>query len=184
MKSVLRILLGLLLVILPVQAGQQGTIVRQAPVFTQASSNTPHIGNLRAGTHVAMLERNGGWQEIYAQEQGITGWIRTFQVRQGDLSSTIIAADSEDSRGFLSGLAAFSRKASGFFSQDTEVTSSGTATIGVRGLSEMEINSATADYDELKKMKGYASKRKRMKKFTVAGNLKSSKVPYISGDKQ
>ena len=51
-------------------------------------------------------------------------------------------------------------------------------------MSEVEINSAEADFEELKKMDGYASNGKRMKRFTRAGELKAYKVPYISGAKK
>ena len=94
-------------------------------------------------------------------------------------SSRVVTESSEDSRGFLSGLAAFSRKASGFFTQDATATSSGTATIGVRGLSESEINSAQADFDELAKMKQYASNRTRLTSFVAAGGLKANEVAHI-----
>ena len=109
------------------------------------------------------------------------GWVRSYQVRAGTASSPVITEQKEDSRGFLSGLAAFSRKASGFFTQDSKATSAGTATIGVRGLSESEINSAQADFDELEKMEKYASSRKRMTSFAETGGLKANKVAHIPG---
>lgn len=184
MKLVIRYLLCLLLVAVPVHANQQGTMVRQAPVFADASSASRRVADIRAGAQVTLFERRGGWQEIYSEDNGIVGWVRVFQVRRGDLGGTVITDNKEDSRGFLSGLAALSRKASGFFSRDSGVTSSSTATIGVRGLSETEIKSAQADFDELEKMKAYSSNRSRMKGFKKAGGLQSYKVPYISGAKQ
>jgi hypothetical protein len=106
-------------------------------------------------------------------------------VREGDYAAQAVnTQEEEDSRGFLGGLASFSRKASGFFTQDNSATSSGTATIGVRGLSEDEIKSAKADFRELKKMKKFASNRKRMSKFRANGSLKASKVAHIPGLKE
>jgi hypothetical protein len=66
-----------------------------------------------------------------------------------------------------------------FFTQDATATSSGTATIGVRGLSESEINSAQADFDELANMKQYASNRTRLSSFVAAGGLKANGVAHI-----
>ena len=86
---------------------------------------------------------------------------------------------TEDSRGFLSGLAAFSRKASSFFRSDRRNTSSGTATIGVRGLSEAEIKSAQADFAEFEKMKGFGSDRARARTFAREGRLQARAVPHI-----
>jgi uncharacterized protein YraI len=176
-----RIFLLFLLLGTAVQADQQGIVVRQAKVYSDANSASGQVGKITAGTRVSIFERRGGWQEIFSEERSMIGWVRSYQVRAGTASSQVITEQKEDSRGFLSGLAAFSRKASGFFTQDSKATSSGTATIGVRGLSESEINSAQADFDELEKMKGNASNRKRMKKFAEAGGLKASQVAHIPG---
>jgi hypothetical protein len=49
----------------------------------------------------------------------------------------------------------------------------------VRGLSESEINSAQADFDELANMKQYASNRTRLSSFVAAGGLKANGVAHI-----
>jgi hypothetical protein len=81
-------------------------------------------------------------------------------------------------------LASFSRKASSFFKSDRSATSSGTATIGVRGLSEDEIKTAQADFAEFEKMQRFASNGKRAGSFARQGKLSSTRVPHISGNKQ
>jgi hypothetical protein len=172
-----------MLLAVPAQAGQQGTIVRQAAVYSEASAAAPRVGQIDAGARVSLFDRKGGWQEIFSEEKAITGWVRAYQVRQGDFGAAVASDSKEDSRGFLAGLASFSRKASGFFRQDSGVTSSGTATIGVRGLSEAEIRSAQADFDELQKMEQFASSKNRARGFASAGGLKASKVPYFPGPK-
>jgi len=174
-----RIFLLSLLLGTTAQADQQGIVVRQATVYSAANSASIQIGKIPAGVTVSMFNRRGGWQEIFSAERSIIGWVRIYQVRVGINSSRVVTESSEDSRGFLSGLAAFSRKASGFFTQDATATSSGTATIGVRGLSESEINSAQADFDELAKMKQYASNRTRLTSFVAAGGLKANEVAHI-----
>jgi uncharacterized protein YraI len=185
MKSLSRILLCLVLMLaVPVQANQQGTIVRQATVYADASVTAPRVGKIDAGVQVTIFGRKGGWQEIFSEQRSITGWVRVFEVRQGDFGSTVTSGEKEDKRGFLSGLATFSRKASGFFTQDSAVTSSSTATIGVRGLSESEINSAQADFDELQKMNQFASNRQRAAGFAAAGRLQARKIAQIPGHKQ
>ena len=166
------------------QANPEGVMVRQATVYADASSSTQAVGRIRAGARVSVFGRKGGWKEIYSEPEAITGWVRVYQVREGSYATQVNSQEQEDSRGFLAGLASFSRKASGFFSQDNSATSSGTATIGVRGLSEDEIRSAKADFHELEKMKIFASDRKRMSKFSSGGGLKASKVPHIPGLKE
>ncbi len=176
-----RILLLFLLLGTAVQADQQGIVVRQATVYADANSASGQVGKIAAGTRVSFFERRGGWQEIFSEERSMIGWVRSYQVRASTGNSQVVIEQKEDSRGFLSGLAAFSRQASGFFTQDATATSAGTATIGVRGLSESEINSAQADFDELEKMKKYASSGKRMTSFVEKGGLKANKVAHIAG---
>jgi len=172
--------LFLLLLLAPVYAAeQQGLIVRQATVYADASSVSQQVGKLSAGTQVGMFSRKGGWQEIFSEEKSIIGWVRSYQVRSGDFTPAVATEAEADSRGFLSGLAALSRKASGFFKYGGSSTSSGTATIGVRGLSEEEIKTAVADFAELEKMKQFASNRKQAEAFARQGRLKTNNIAHL-----
>jgi hypothetical protein len=65
---------------------------------------------------------------------------------------------------------------------DSSSTSSGTATIGVRGLSEAELKSARPDLEELAKMQQYASNQSRMKKFKQGGHLNTNDVKHLDPD--
>jgi len=94
------------------------------------------------------------------------------------------SAGESDSRGFLSGLAAFSRKASRFFSSDSSNTASSTATIGVRGLSEEQIRTAKPDLAEFEKMQGFASDSVRLGRFISDGQLNAVQVGYIKLKKE
>ena len=156
-------------------------VVRQATVYAKAKSNSDKVAKLPAGTEVNVFGRKGGWKEVYSDKLQIIGWVRSYQVREGVTASVPASEKSSDSRGFLSGLASLSRKASGFFGLggDGSATSSGTATIGIRGLSEEEINTAQADFKQLKKMKSYATSKKRQKTFRKQGKLKKKKVKHI-----
>ncbi len=154
-------------------------VVREATVYSKADRNSSKVSNLPAGTEVNIFGRQGGWKEIYSDKLQVIGWVRSFQVREGVTLDIPQTEKSADSRGFLSGLASLSRKASGFFNLDGGATSSGTATIGIRGLSEEEINTAQADFNELKKMKSFASSQKRQQTFSNEGNLQANKVEHI-----
>ena len=182
MKPVFCLLTFLMILVTPVGAADdQGIIVRMAPVHTDASSVSARIGQIPAGSKVSIFSRKGGWKEIFSEEKALIGWVRSYQVREGDFTPSATVETKADSRGFLSGLASFSRKASGFFSSDSSSTSSGTATIGIRGLSEAEIKSAVADFEELEKMRGFGSNRSRMSNFTSQGQLRSQTVKHIAG---
>lgn len=166
----------------PVGAGDDsGVVVREARVYTEANASSEAVTRLKAGTRVEIFSRAGGWKEIYSEQPPATGWVRSYMVREGNYQPEAENAAESDSRGFLSGLASLSRKASSFFSSDRSTTSSGTATIGVRGLSEEQIRTAKPDFDEFEKMDGFASGKKRARRFAKQGELAAAKVPYISG---
>ena len=160
-------------------AAEDGIIVRSAKVYSAASSGATQVGLVSAGTRVSIFSRQGGWKEIFSKEQDIVGWIRSYQVRTGNFAPAAEADNKPDSRGFLSGLAAFSRRASSFFSTGGQRTSSGTATLGVRGLSEQQIKSAQPDFEQLENMKRHVSDESRLKKFAGQGRLQSQQVEYI-----
>ena len=112
------------------------------------------------------------------------GWVRSYQVREGLVKAQVKDESGADSRGFLAGLASFSRKASGFFGGGNDSgESSPTATIGVRGLSEEEIKGAKPDLEELKKLQGFSSSKTRMKAFIAGGGLTSKKVKHLKKKK-
>jgi hypothetical protein len=166
---------------LPLAAADDGVIVRTARVFQEANAASASVGQITAGSRVSIFSRSGGWKEIYSEEKSILGWIRSYQVREGNFTQAPEAKTEPDSRGVLSGLASFSRKASSFFNfgGGDGRTSSGTATLGVRGLSEQQIKSAEPDAEELQHMQGYASDAKRVSRFQFAGKLHSRKVDFL-----
>lgn len=183
MTVILRATLLFMLSTAPLLANQQGVIVREARVYAESSSGATQVGIIEAGKRVAIFNRKGGWKEIYSEPLDLVGWVRSYQVREGDYAPPVEAGAESDSRGFLSGLAAFSRKASRFFgggdSGAGSGTSSGTATIGVRGLSEAEIKSAKPDLQEFARMQGYASDATRLADFRRQGQLSANEVAHI-----
>lgn len=179
MKAVFLFLI-IALSFLPVHAAEEGVIVRQAKVYPKASSSGKSIGQIAAGSTVNVFSRQGGWKEIFSEKQNIVGWVRSYQVREGLVKSETQQDADSDSRGFLAGLASFSRRATGFFGGGNGAGgSSRTATIGVRGLSESEIKNAKPDLVELKKMQGFSSNKARMNAFSSAGNLSALKVKHL-----
>ncbi len=184
MKRLFQMLFLSVALMTPLRADEQGVVVRNAAVYADASSVSRRLGKIGAGANVSIFSRRGGWKEIYSEEKSLIGWVRSYQVREGDYAPAVKTEAKSDSRGFLSGLATLSRKASSFFKTDTGSTSSGTATIGVRGLSEAEIKSAVADFEELEAMKQFASNARRATKFAGKGRLKAKKVAHITGRKK
>lgn len=87
-----------------------------------------------------------------------------------------------DSRGFIPGLAALSRKTSGYIGGGNQSAPSNngsvTATIGVRALSEAEIKSAKPNPKEQEEMHSFASSASRMTAFIRQGKLQVQQVTF------
>jgi len=184
MKYYFKICVLSIFLVAPLQADQDAIVVREALVYPATSSTSQALGKIAAGTRVSVFGRKGGWKEVYYEKESIVGWVRSYQIREGSLTPAVDGETGSDSRGFLAGLAAFSRKASGFFRSSNSPTSSSTATIGVRGLSEAEINAARPDYDEFKKMQQYASNNVRLVEFSQSGRLSVNNVKHLAANKK
>ena len=184
MKCLIPILFALILAAWPVMAGDEGIVVRTSPLFASANYSSKRIGQVEAGTAVSIERRVGGWKRIVLAMPALDGWVRSYQVRDAATAPALRTEESgSDSRGFLDGLASFSRKASSFFRSGSQRTSSSSATIGVRGLSEDEIKSARADFDEFGKLRLFASDAARAAKFARQGGLRAIRVPHVAGPK-
>lgn len=168
---------------LPVQANESGVIVRLAGVYAKDDAGSALVGQLSPGSEVSIFQRKGGWKEVFSDTEGLVGWVRSYQVREGAVVQQAKAEGGSDSRGFLSGLASFSRKASRFFSGGSSGTSAGTATIGVRGLSEADLESAKPDFEEFARMKQYVSNRQRLSEFKSNGQLSAIDIKHLKAAK-
>ncbi|MFT5506769.1 MAG: hypothetical protein ACI845_003177 [Gammaproteobacteria bacterium] len=184
MKNLFLLFFVLLFPTLLFADSQQAVIVRVANLYSEASSSSEKVEKLNPGLRVDLLDRSGGWKKVQSVERALTGWVRTYQVRELDSASGTEIETESDSRGFLAGLASWSRKASGFFNNSNGSSgSAGTATIGVRGLSQEAINTAKPDFDQFELLKTFASHKNRMANFKEAGHLRASKVPFLKKKK-
>ena len=176
----LRVLLGIFLLSLAIPlSAEEAIVVRLATVYAKASSASDQLTRIEAGSKVQVFERKGGWKQIFSDQKSIIGWVRSYQVRTVYSGFTPEIKTEPDSRGFLSGLASFSRKASSFFRTSDAGGSARTATIGIRGLSEEEIKKARPDLEELDKMQQFASSSTRMPGFTKEGQLVARTIAHF-----
>ena len=179
MKNVLVLTLALLINWTASALAEDGLMVRTSTVYAKASGVSDQVGSIEAGSKVSIFERQGGWKLIFSDQRSLTGWVRSYQVRTGGYATNPKVSTETDSRGFLGGLASFSRMASSFFSSSGSDANNRTATIGVRGLSEEEIKAAVPDFDELEKMHQFASNLDRLSSFSDDGQLTPRQVTYL-----
>lgn len=164
-------------------AAAPGFIVRSSELRSAPSFSGQVVQRLAPGIAVTLLERRGGWRQVELQQNKRRGWVRSYQVRAGQVPSTVVAETRDDQRGVLSDLASLSRSASGLFGGGNSAnTSQTTATIGIRGLSAEELEAARPDKKQLEKLKKYGVTRTAGKAFGKEAKLKKRKINTLKGE--
>ena len=157
-------------------------VIRTATLKPAPSFCTKTITVLPVGTGVELGTRVGGWQKVTvlpAAKQ--SGWLRTYQVRSNIVTTPAVVARSGSKRGVLSGLDSLSRSTSALFGKRELEGDSGnmTATIGVRGLSETDLENASPNAAELQQLKANAVTDRSARQFAQAGGLQPKKVAEL-----
>ncbi len=163
---------------------EEGIIVRAASLKQTSSFSSKTLSTLPTGTQIQLAGRKGGWQQVNVKsEDGLQGWVRTYQVRANIKSGTggSTAKRKKSKGGVLSGLTNLSRRATGLFGRRSSNTGSDdvVATIGVRGLSEKDLKTAKPNPQELQKMDSFAISKKTAKKFAELGGLQSRQIAKL-----
>jgi hypothetical protein len=163
-------------------AAAPGFVVRNCEMRNAPSFSGQVMQRLAPGSGVTLLERRGGWQQVELTGTRFQGWVRSYQVRAGQLPPTVVKETRDEQRGVLSDLASLSRSASGLLGAGNRAgTNQTTATIGIRGLSAEELEAAKPDQAQLEQLKKYAVSPKTGKKFAKSAKLKKRKVKTLDG---
>ncbi len=159
-------------------AATPGFIVRNSELRAKPSFSGQVAQRLAPGTTVTLLERRGGWRKVQLTANKRGGWVRNYQVRAGQVPSSVVAETRDDNRGVLSDLASLSRSASGLVGGGDGSSSSSqtTATIGIRGLGAEDLGAAKPDKRQLEQLKKYAASRNGGKSFARSAGLKQRRV--------
>lgn len=143
---------GFAIAAVAVAATPTGTISQATELRAKPFTDGQLLKQLPAGTEVSVLQREGGWYEIKAPEQG---WVPMWRVRfpAGSGGGGAIAA-------IQSGRAAATRS---------------TATTGVRGLSEEELARATPDPAAVVALEQLAVPPDQARVFALQGKLQADR---------
>lgn len=166
-------------------ASAGAVIVRTAALKQSPAFGSKTLQELPPGAQVRLEKRNGGWRQVsILPEAQVSGWVRSYQLRE-DIEAGQTPVIQKESGGVLSGLSNLSRRTSGLFGKrEMEQSGNITATIGLRGLSEEDLNNAKPDPEELAELEQYAAQTSAAKQFAAAGGLKSRKVKPLPGPKK
>lgn len=181
------LLLTFICVVQPIGAEQaidQATLRRNATLYEYASNSSDHVAELVANSAVDIYERNGLWVRLKTTETDapVEGWIRFTELRFGNATVQSSAAKSTSRSG---GFAGFSRSVSGFLSgfrsRNSRTASNSTSTIGIRGLTVAELETARPDPNALASVSRYVASEGDAQAFAGASGLVARNVPYKGG---
>lgn len=136
----------------------QGVVVRTAALKAQATATAKNIRMVRFGEQITVKNTLGGWVLVETQKDKKQGWLRRYQYRSNIRPGTLQISNNSSNN--TSTLASLSRDAAGLFGTNKpKQEQTVVATIGVRGLSEQELQNAKPNPAEFKKMQSFASNK-------------------------
>lgn len=135
-----------------------GVVVRTAALKAQATVSAKNIRMVRFGEQITVKNTLGGWVLVQTLKDKKQGWLRRYQYRTNIRPGTLQISNNVSNN--TSTLASLSRDAAGLFSTNKpKQEQTVVATIGVRGLSEQELQNAKPNPAEFKKMQSFASNK-------------------------
>lgn len=177
----LRLPILLLALCLPLQAAEEtavdaGVLLRAATLHAQADLASASLAELAAGTSVSVMERQGLWLRVHASGEATParGWLRLTAVR-------LTGRPAETSGSVGGGLARLSRSVSSLFGGlRGRETRTAHATIGIRGLTPAELETAQADPAALDFVAAQGAGPAQAEAFASAGGLVARAAPDVA----
>lgn len=144
------------------------TTNRATEMRAQPDDGAASLQSLPSQTKVQLLERKGAWSRVKTDSQ--TGWVRMMHLR-GGITLDEPATTTGSSGGFLSG-------ANRFFGGNKQGNMRAqSATLGVRGLSPEELQTATPNPQQLAALKTFSSSKSDAEQYAKEVPLKKTDVP-------
>ncbi len=168
---------------------QAGTVRLSTPLRSEPQASAATLQTLATGAPLEVYDRRGAWYQVRANGQ--EGWVRFTMVRlrssdaasasAGTQFDNVTTQESEATRqssGFFSN---FSRGVTGIFGSSNANTpsTSGTSTIGIRGLNSSMLAGARPNPGELKKLERFAAGDAEAIRFAEEIALTRHDVAYL-----
>lgn len=141
-------------------AAETGSVIRADGIKVEPYRDAKTIAKLSVGDKVEIIKKNGGWLQIKSTKG--QGWVHMLNIRKGG-----VRRESGD----ISGLLGMASGRAG--------TGKIVATTGVRGLDEVELQSAKFNETELSMVESYSKSRADAQTFAIQGKLVARKFDYL-----
>ena len=159
-----RVILGLVVLLAAARvAAQEATTNRPTELRERPAAQSSPLATLPARTPVKLLGREGGWSQVDTREQ--RGWLPTFHLRFAAVLETSSPSSALSVTSML-----------GMGSRQSPETSK-VATLGVRGLTRDQFQSASPDTAALRQLQSYRVPLAEAEAFAQEGGLMAVPVP-------
>lgn len=148
------------LLAMPAFAAETGSVIKTDGIKVEPFRDAKTIATLAVGDKVEIVKKNGGWLQIKSPKGN--GWVHMLNVRKGG-----VRKDS----GVIGGLLGMASGRAG--------TGKVVGTTGIRGLNEVELQSAKYNETELNLVESYTINRAEAKMFAIQGKLVARKFDYL-----
>jgi hypothetical protein len=135
------------------------TVERESSLRAEPSLGAATVATVRKGTRGESLGKSGIWVNIKTPDA--SGWVFTFNIRFGERA----ASSGSD-------VAAAGRMVS-------RPSSGVVATIGIRGLSEEDLQKAAFNADEIRRLDGFAASSEASARRAQGAGLTAAKIDYL-----
>lgn len=154
--------LALLLGLIPVaMAEESGQVVSATALLQAPQRGAAQVAELKQGETVAILTRSGSWLKVRSAANQ-EGWVFMLDVRLRKTSWT--------------------RQASGFFGLFNRVNQQSSAaamTVGIRGISEEDLQQAVPNYGALGLLEAHVANESQAYGFASQRNLSARQVNFL-----
>ncbi|MCE1239070.1 MAG: SH3 domain-containing protein [Azonexaceae bacterium] len=140
-------------------AQNSGALIRAADLKAEPFVDAASIATLPGDSIVTVVDGKGGWSKVKTKD-GKTGWVRMLNVRVASItpeSSTLDQIGNVMRTG----------------------TTKGTATTGVKGLSQEDIARSVPSPAEVKKLEAYRASDIDIHKFAATRKLTARNLPEL-----
>ena len=134
-------------------------LVNDAQLKSNPTTTSASVKTLKKNSSVEILKRQKGWYQV-STDNNTKGWLTLLQVRYERVPNASTPSDLSRFIGLRRG------------------HSNVTATTGVRGISDSDINSSHADFNAIAITAKFKSTPQSAKKFAQQAGLKSQSIPY------
>ena len=155
--------LAFVLALLPLAAsgGEAGYASRDIELRAEPAAASAVVGRLARGEKFEIVAEQKAWSQVRAGQA--SGWALSFFVMKGAPAAEV----------------GLGQKLSEVWTLGTERRAETTATIGVRGLDEAELQAAKYDGEALKRLESFAVPAAEAQEFAKKGRLVQQKVDYF-----